>query len=133
MSIIAKSSFKNSMILIAISGLSLISTATFAQQHDMSSMSNMTAEPDKTASQQTEKTEQSVINTTGVVKQIDLVNKKLTIEHEAIPAVNWPAMTMRFTFEDSAILGNVKEGSQVNFDFIQQGNLSVLQKITLIP
>jgi Cu(I)/Ag(I) efflux system protein CusF len=31
-------------------------------------------------------------------KDIDLNSKKITISHEAIPAIGWPAMTMRFTF-----------------------------------
>jgi Cu(I)/Ag(I) efflux system periplasmic protein CusF len=42
--------------------------------------------------------QQQVINSKGVVKEIDLNSKKITIAHEAIPAVGWPAMTMRFTF-----------------------------------
>ena len=33
----------------------------------------------------------------GVIKTIDMDSKKITIAHEAIPAVNWPPMTMRFT------------------------------------
>lgn len=33
----------------------------------------------------------------GVIKAIDMDSKKITIAHEAIPAVNWPPMTMRFT------------------------------------
>ncbi|WP_243400304.1 cation efflux system protein CusF, partial [Klebsiella pneumoniae] len=41
---------------------------------------------------------QQVIKGTGVVKDIDMNSKKITISHEAIPAVGWPAMTMRFTF-----------------------------------
>lgn len=72
--------------------------------------------------------QQSVIHGTGVVKDIDLTNKKITISHEAIPAINWPAMTMRFTFTDLNF-GNLKAGDQVNFTFIQQGNISLLQEI----
>ncbi len=34
---------------------------------------------------------------TGIVKEIDMNSKKITISHEAIP-VGWPGMTMRFTF-----------------------------------
>ncbi|BBR07914.1 cation efflux system protein CusF [Klebsiella quasipneumoniae] len=53
---------------------------------------------------------QQVIKGTGVVKDIDMNSKKITISHEAIPAVGWPAMTMRFTFvnADDAIdaIGN---------------------------
>jgi Cu(I)/Ag(I) efflux system protein CusF len=38
------------------------------------------------------------ISATGEVKSIDMESKKITIAHDAIPAVNWPPMTMRFTF-----------------------------------
>jgi len=75
-----------------------------------------------------------VINASGVVKDIDLQNKKITISHEAIPAIGWPAMTMRFTFttEDDSI-NALKPGSKVKFSFIQQGNISLLKNINVIP
>lgn len=75
-----------------------------------------------------------VINARGVVQAIDLKNKKITIAHEAIPSIGWPAMTMRFTFttpDDS--IHALKVGSSVSFSFIQQGNISLLQKIGIIP
>ncbi|MFK3707633.1 Cu(I)/Ag(I) efflux system protein CusF [Raoultella sp. BIGb0138] len=71
------------------------------------------------------------ISATGEVKAIDLENKKVTIAHEAIPAVNWPPMTMRFTLTPQTPLKNIKAGSKVAFTFIQQGNLSLLQDIHL--
>ena len=55
----------------------------------------------------------------GVIKAIDMDNKKITIAHEAIPAVNWPPTQ----------LNNVKDGDSVDFTFVQQGNLSLLQDI----
>lgn len=71
-----------------------------------------------------------VITGTGIVKDIDLTNKKVTISHEAIPEIGWPAMTMRFTFMqvDESITA-LKVGSHVNFSFVQQGNLSLLKSI----
>ncbi|MGS0922058.1 cation efflux system protein CusF, partial [Klebsiella pneumoniae] len=71
-----------------------------------------------------------VIKVTGVVKDFDMNSKKITISHEAIPAVGWPAMTMRFTFvnEDDAI-NALKTGNHVDFSFIQQGNISLLKSI----
>ena len=65
----------------------------------------------------------------GVIKAIDMDNKKITIAHEAIPAVNWPPMTMRFTITPQTQLNNVKDSDSVDFTFIQQGNLSLLQDI----
>lgn len=77
-------------------------------------------------------TQQQLISADGVIKDIDLKNKKITIEHKAIPAIGWPAMTMRFTFitQDSSI-SNLKPGDHVNFTFIQQNNISVLQGINV--
>ena len=67
---------------------------------------------------------------TGIVKRIDMDAKKITIDHQAIPAIGWPAMTMRFTFsEPTEAIKQLKEGEQVNFSFVQQGNLSLLQDI----
>ncbi|WP_446920875.1 cation efflux system protein CusF [Klebsiella pneumoniae] len=65
----------------------------------------------------------------GFIKAIDMDNKKITIAHEAIPAVNWPPMTMRFTITPQTQLNNVKDGDSVDFTFVQQGNLSLLQDI----
>ena len=71
-----------------------------------------------------------VIEGTGIVKRIDMDAKKITIDHQAIPAIDWPAMTMRFTFsEPTEAIKQLKEGEQVNFSFVQQGNLSLLQDI----
>lgn len=48
----------------------------------------------------------------------------MTISHEAIPEIGWPAMTMRFTFmQADASITALKVGSHVNFSFVQQGNL----------
>ncbi|MDY2177888.1 cation efflux system protein CusF (plasmid) [Klebsiella pneumoniae] len=78
---------------------------------------------------------QQVIRGSGVVKAIDMNSKKITISHEAIPAVGWPAMTMRFTFvnADDAIdaINALKTGNHVDFSFIQQGNISLLKSINV--
>lgn len=75
-------------------------------------------------------TQQQVIEGTGVVKHIDTDAKKITIAHEAIAAINWPAMTMRFTYNaPTEAINQLKEGDKVNFSFVQQGNLSLLQDI----
>ena len=69
------------------------------------------------------------ISATGEVKIIDMEGKKVTIDHDAIPAVNWPPMTMRLTITPQTQLNAVKPGDKVAFTFIQQGNLSLLQDI----
>ncbi|MDB2165245.1 cation efflux system protein CusF [Citrobacter farmeri] len=69
------------------------------------------------------------VSATGVVKSVDMESKKVTIEHGPIPALNWPAMSMRFTITPQTQLNGVKAGDNVAFTFIQQGNLSLLQDI----
>ena len=53
------------------------------------------------------------ISATGEVKSIDMESKKVTIAHDAIPAVNWPPMTMRFTFTPQTPLNDIKAGSKL--------------------
>ncbi|RLY70566.1 Cu(+)/Ag(+) efflux RND transporter periplasmic metallochaperone, partial [Escherichia coli] len=70
-----------------------------------------------------------VISATGEVKGIDLESKKITIHHDPIAAVNWPEMTMRFTITPQTKMSEIKTGDKVAFNFVQQGNLSLLQDI----
>lgn len=107
--------------LFSIISLVMVQAVQASEQHQGMNMSTANA---------TEK--QQVVSATGVVKAIDLKNKKITIAHEAIPAIGWPAMTMRFTFtQQNDSINALKIGSQVNFSFIQQGNISLLQNINV--
>jgi Cu(I)/Ag(I) efflux system protein CusF len=81
---------------------------------------------------QTKQTQAAEVFSKGVIKAIDLENKKVTIEHESIEALSWPAMTMRFTFEDENLIKNLKTGESVEFSFIQQGVVSLLKSIKAI-
>ncbi len=73
-----------------------------------------------------------IISASGVVKAIDAANRKITIAHQAIPAIGWPAMDMRFTYRtDDDTIRSINLGDQVTFSFIQQGNISLLQTINV--
>lgn len=52
------------------------------------------------------------IQSTGVVTAIDAAAGAISLDHEAIPAVNWPAMSMQFTAEDPAILQGIAVGDR---------------------
>ncbi len=90
-----------------------------ANEHQHGDMMNMAP-----AAQQ-----EQVISATGVIESIDAESKKITIKHDPIPAVNWPAMTMRFTQVADTRADDIKPGDKVAFTFVQQGNLSVLRDI----
>lgn len=57
----------------------------------------------------------------GTVTGIDPAAGKITIEHGAIPAVSWPAMTMGFSAKPD-VLKEIAIGDKVDFDLTIVGN-----------
>lgn len=51
----------------------------------------------------------------GVVTAVDAAAGTVSLDHEPINAIQWPAMTMQFRAEDPAILSNIAVGDHVNF------------------
>jgi Cu(I)/Ag(I) efflux system protein CusF len=58
---------------------------------------------------------------TGVISAIDTKANTLTIKHGAIPAVDWPAMTMTFKATPPTLLRGVRVGQTVGFDVRTRG------------
>jgi Cu(I)/Ag(I) efflux system protein CusF len=65
----------------------------------------------------------------GVVKAIDTAKGTITLQHEAIAAIRWPAMTMPFKVASPALLKSVKVGDRVQFTLHSAGAASVLTSI----
>ncbi|MFA5082512.1 MAG: efflux RND transporter periplasmic adaptor subunit [Hydrogenophilaceae bacterium] len=53
----------------------------------------------------------------------------LTMEHDPIPALKWPAMTMDFKVAAPAILGGLNKGQAVEFDLAKEGGDYVVTAI----
>jgi Cu(I)/Ag(I) efflux system protein CusF len=74
--------------------------------------------------------EQSVPGSSQVFSAAGLIEKiegnALTISHGAVPALNWPPMTMLFVLESEDLLEGIKAGDKVSFDFRAQGNTFVI-------
>lgn len=64
----------------------------------------------------------------GVVKAIDASSGKVTIAHEPIESLQWPAMTMAFNASPD-LLSTVKEGDNVRFEFSQNAGASTLSTL----
>ena len=60
--------------------------------------------------------------TTGIVKSVDRSNGKVTLAHEPVKSLKWPAMTMGFAVKDKALFDKLKEGEKVNVEFVQEGS-----------
>ncbi len=58
---------------------------------------------------------------TGTVTAIDPASSKITLAHEPIPAVKWPAMTMGFTAKPELFAG-IAVGDKVDFVVTVTGN-----------
>ncbi len=55
----------------------------------------------------------------GQVVEIDKANSKLKLKHEAVPELEWPAMTMFFPVSEKSQLDTLKVGDQVEFAFVK--------------
>src|SRR5713101_7270153 len=55
----------------------------------------------------------------GVVKDINAADGMVTLVHEPIKSLNWPAMTMGFKVKDKSVIGKIKPGDKVEFTLVQ--------------
>jgi Cu(I)/Ag(I) efflux system protein CusF len=72
-------------------------------------------------------------NAVGVVKQIDVTAGKVTIAHEAIAGLNWPAMTMSFSVKDKALFDKLAVDRKVRFTVAKQGAAYVVTSVRPSP
>lgn len=69
----------------------------------------------------------------GVVKAIETAKGTITLQHEAITAIGWPAMTMAFKVASPTLLKGVKIGDKVQFGLHPAGMASTVTSITSMP
>ena len=64
---------------------------------------------------------QAAHKATGVVKKVDPKSGSVTLAHDPVKSLNWPAMTMGFQVKDKALLDKLQPGKKIDFEFVQQG------------
>jgi membrane fusion protein, copper/silver efflux system len=69
--------------------------------------------------------------TQGVLMEIDA--DTVTLEHEPIAALKWPAMTMPFRIADKTLVQGLQKGQAVQFGFVKQGDDYVVTRMTAMP
>ena len=62
-----------------------------------------------------------VHTTKGTVEAVDQKAGSVEINHEAIPSLKWPAMSMEFKVKDKAMLQGVRKGQAVEIDIAPAG------------
>jgi Cu(I)/Ag(I) efflux system protein CusF len=60
--------------------------------------------------------QESPVSATGVVQQVKPDEGKVKINHDPIPSLGWPKMTMTFRVKDKALLEGVAAGDKVRFE-----------------
>lgn len=63
----------------------------------------------------------------GVITAIS--GNEITLRHEPIASMNWPAMTMMFQAQSPALLEGLGVGDQVRFRFQESGSAHVIDQI----
>jgi Cu(I)/Ag(I) efflux system periplasmic protein CusF len=66
---------------------------------------------------------------TGVVKSVDTKSNTVTLAHEPVSSLKWPAMTMAFKADDPKLVQGLTTGQKVSFEFTQRGKDYVLTSI----
>ncbi|MEY4752007.1 MAG: hypothetical protein RIQ60_4221 [Pseudomonadota bacterium] len=66
--------------------------------------------------------------TQGVITAIEA--DSVTLEHQPVPALKWPAMEMPFKLADQKLVKGLKPGQAVDFRFIQKGDDWQITRIT---
>lgn len=62
----------------------------------------------------------------GEVVVVDKATGKVKLKHEAIPELDWPAMTMFFQVADKSQLDVLRAGDQVEFEFVKTNGAAPL-------
>jgi len=58
----------------------------------------------------------------AVVKEVDLENHQIKLNHEPIEALKWPAMTMNFDVMATVDLDQIKEGQSIHFSLVKRSD-----------
>jgi len=64
----------------------------------------------------------------GTIKSINSEKQTVTIAHGAVPAVQWPAMTMAFSVTEDQLTG-LTAGDRVSFSFRLEGGRATIVSI----
>ena len=57
---------------------------------------------------------------TGTVEEMDVKAGTVSLAHEPIASLKWPAMTMEFNVANADLLKGVKPGTKVDFEFVER-------------
>jgi Cu(I)/Ag(I) efflux system protein CusF len=104
------------MKALAVAAVFAVSAA-FAQAGEMKGMEMKDMSPSRMAKD----SKDGKHVTKGVVKSVDTKAGTVTLDHEPVKSMNWPAMTMAFKVQDKALMEKLTQGKKVEVEFEQRG------------
>ena len=105
--------------LAAILLFSLSQTAAMAQQKLMDGMKSMPMDGMKDMPMGKPAAGQAVHMAKGKITKVDTAANVVTLAHEPVKSLNWPAMNMGFQVRDKMLLDKLTVGKTVDFEFTQ--------------
>ncbi len=102
---------------LAVSALTLAASASAAEMKGMPGMTEAPAAAKPAVRQ---------IMGTGLVKAVDAQKGVVTIAHEPIKELNWPAMIMGFKLSDRALMEKAAVGKKIDFVLEDRGGPTIV-------
>ncbi len=65
----------------------------------------------------------------GIIRAIDMGAGTITLHHDPIAALGWPAMTMKFPVHSPELLKDLAVGQHVHFELMNQGGKPMVSEI----
>ena len=96
---------------------------------DMPECKDMMKEKTSDSKAQGTPTKGVVHKTSAIVKAVDQANGKVTLAHDQVKTLNWPAMTMTFGVKDKSLLDKLAVGKKVDVEFTQQESNYVISSV----
>jgi Cu(I)/Ag(I) efflux system protein CusF len=110
------------ILALSVSGFAAAQSAgtNHASMPGMQHVEVANAEPSKNMQVDAPKTQAH--QAVAVVRAANPAKNSVTLAHEAIQSLKWPAMTMAFVVKDKKLFDKLAVGSKVNVEITQQGS-----------
>jgi Cu(I)/Ag(I) efflux system protein CusF len=123
------------MKLFAVLSLATVLTASshaVAQNDGMKGMSGM-KDTKNMKGMSDDKADKATVGMThqadGAVKNVDAAKGIVTLSHEPVKSLGWPAMSMGFAVKDKSMLEKLAVGQKVHVQFKKQGEDYVITSV----
>lgn len=116
------------MLLLLLASVLLAACSSPTVEPDTPAPAGQPA-PTSTAARSADAAASTTVSASGIVESVDTGARAITIAHEPVQALEWPAMTMTFRAPD-ADLASIRPGDRVAFEFTVAGMEGTIIRIS---